>query len=170
MPNFKTTLRMIATLVIIGAAMLLFYSSQFDTLPKGAKPQFPAKMQLLNGQVLEATALPRKPLVVNFWATWCPPCRQELPQFAQVSRRYADTVLFLGIAVDSPISELNRFQSDFQISYPIVLGTNEMLRAWKAETLPTTYFLNTAGEVVRAHRGALSEQELIDTLESILHP
>ena len=167
MAKFRLTLRMLGTLAFLGALLLMFYGSQHDSLEKGEQPQFPKAMRLLDGQSLLASSLANKPMVVNFWATWCPPCRQELPSFSKVSKLYESSVVFLGVAVDSPLNELVRFQRDFQLTYPIVIGSSDFIRAWKADTLPTTYFLNAKGQVVSAYTGALDEADLIRAIEAI---
>ena len=162
------TMRLVGTFVVLGALLLFFFSTRFEPLPTGTKPPMPQQLPLLSGNYLDTASLNSKPLVINFWATWCPPCRSELPAFVKVAARFKDRVNFLGIAADSPISELHRFQTSYAIPYPIVLGTANLLKAWRVEQFPTTYFLNGAGEVVTAHLGALDEAELTEIVESML--
>lgn len=159
---------MAGTLALIGAILLLFFSRHFETLERGAKPGLPAAMLAPNGQRVDITAFPNKPMVVNFWATWCPPCRSEMPGLVNIANRFAGRVQFLGIAAQSPISDLQRFQELYKIPYPIVLGDDHLMSAWKAETLPLTYFLSASGEVVGSHAGAISEDELESTIQRLL--
>lgn len=159
---------MAATLALVGAILLLFFSHHFETLEKGAKPGLPATMLSPSGQQIDITALPNKPMVVNFWATWCPPCRSEMPGLVNIANRFAGRVQFLGIAAQSPISDLRRFQELYKIPYPIVLGDDHLLSAWKAESLPVTYFLNSLGEVVGSHAGAISESQLESAIQKLL--
>jgi len=164
----KQFLRMAGTLALIGAIILLFFSRHFETLEKGAKPVLPATMRAPSGQQVDIAALQNKPMVVNFWATWCPPCRQEMPELVKVANRFASSVQFLGIAAQSPVSDLRKFQEAYKIPYPIVLGDDHLMNAWKAESLPLTYFLNASGEVVGSHVGAITESELESVIQRLL--
>lgn len=161
-------MRLVGTFVVLAALLLFFFSTRFEPLPKGSKPPLPERLLLLSGNFLDTATLKEKPLVVNFWATWCPPCRSELPAFVKVAAKFKDRVNFIGIAADSPISELQQFQTTYAIPYPIVLGAANLLKAWRVEQFPTTYFLNGAGEVVSAHLGALDEAGLTEFVESML--
>ena len=106
-----------------------------------------------------------KILVLNFWASWCPPCVEEMPTLAKTYSLYKDkNVLFVGIGVDSP-SNIRQFIETTIISYPIVLGglggndINKMLGN-PSGALPFTVVINAKGNIAGTKLGKISEDEL----------
>lgn len=106
-----------------------------------------------------------KVLVVNFWATWCPPCRKEIPAFSALSRKYADKgVQFVGISIDTPKNVID-FQAAQKVAYPLVIAspsvvglTEELGNA--SQGLPFTLILDRKGNISLVKLGMLSEEEL----------
>lgn len=99
-----------------------------------------------------------KPLIVNFWATWCAPCIKELPHFEKIKRKYGDDVVFLLISEEDPAKILpykNSFDFDFVLSA-------KSFEDYGINTWPTTYFYDHKGILVDKHNGSL-------TLESLEH-
>ncbi len=112
----------------------------------------------------------QKVVVVNFWATWCGPCRHEIPDFNDVYSRYRDRgVEFLGIAVDeSPETVLPEFLQDHPISYPILLGSPDLTFRYGVRGLPTTFIIDRAGKITKRTIGAMSTQSLETELDKLL--
>jgi thiol-disulfide isomerase/thioredoxin len=112
-----------------------------------------------------------KVLVVNFWATWCVPCRKEIPEFVRVQQRHGGRGLqFVGIAFDQP-QPVSEFAREYAINYPVLMGgldTMALMRESgnKAGVLPFTLVLDREGRVARTHRGALDEV----AIEAIVRP
>ena len=110
-------------------------------------------------------------LVVNYWATWCAPCREEIPGFVRLQERYGSRGLqFVGIAIDQP-DKVAEFASEFRINYPLLLGgleTIELLRQAgnRAGVLPYTLVIDRKGNLVSREPGGLKEARL----ESIIQP
>ena len=104
-------------------------------------------------------------LVVNFWATWCVPCREEVPMLLRVHAKHAsDRVQFVGISVDS-VDKVRQFAIDYRISYPLVIGGTEVIDLTRrlgntVAGLPFTVVLGRSGRLVKAHLGGISEGEL----------
>ena len=110
-------------------------------------------------------------LVVNFWATWCAPCREEIPVFVRMQERYGSRGLqFIGIAIDQP-DKVASFAREFGINYPLLLGSLETMQLVRmagnrAGVLPYTLVLDRAGNLVSRELGGLKEARL----DSLIRP
>ena len=111
-------------------------------------------------------------LVVNFWATWCAPCREEIPLFVRMQQRLGDRGLqFIGIAIDRPVP-VAAFQREYAMNYPILIGgleTMELLRATgnRAGVLPFTLIVDRKGRLVGRKLGILKEGQLEAMIEPL---
>lgn len=174
-------------LLFVGAAALALLAGvlvgQRQASPEAA-PNIPAAAaaQLwattLNDPAGRPQALARwrgKVLVLNFWATWCPPCREEMPAFSRLQTRFgADRVQFVGIALDSAQSVAD-FQQQTPVVYPLLIAspaTTELARRLgnASLALPYTLVLDAAGAVRHRRLGALSEAELAALIEPLISP
>ena len=111
-----------------------------------------------------------KIVVINFWGTWCPPCRAELPDFIEVYNEYKDRgVQFLGIGLDE-VENLKAFAEEYNISYPILIdGSIDVISdKWRINSVPTTYIVDENGEVVFFNIGMMTKKQLIDAVEEWL--
>ena len=98
-----------------------------------------------------------KVVLVNFWATWCPPCRAEIPDLVALQEKYRGRLQIIGVSEDegSP-EEVRRFAADFKINYPIVMSTPELGQYFpNVYALPTTFVIDREMRVVQKHVGIL---------------
>lgn len=127
-----------------------------------------------NGVSHPRAALAGKVVVVNFWATWCHPCEQELPDLARIAIRYGDRVAVLGVLMDSPPPDpgaLLNFLSDHEVSFPVIPATPELLRAFhEPANYPTTFVFDRDG-VQRVWKiRPVTEAELARAIDALLEP
>jgi len=114
-----------------------------------------------------------KVLVVNFWATWCAPCQEEIPALMKVYHKYGSNgVQFVGIALDN-VSKVRDYVDEIGIDYVILIGGMETLDVTKdlgnhAQVLPFTVVLDRAGKAAYAHAGAMTEASLGAILTPLL--
>jgi len=114
-----------------------------------------------------------KVMVVNFWATWCPPCREEIPGLIQIDRKFASNgVQVVGIAVDQP-EKANKYATEIGIRYPVLVAGIEVMDIARqlgnrSGALPFTVVLDRSGNVVKTHLGILSEADLATLLRPLL--
>jgi thiol-disulfide isomerase/thioredoxin len=96
-----------------------------------------------------------KVVLVNFWATWCPPCRVEIPELLQLKREFKDRLEIVGISEDDdPPVEVLKFARQQGMTYPIVMATGELIGAYGGvPALPTSFLIDTQGRVVQKHSG-----------------
>jgi thiol-disulfide isomerase/thioredoxin len=96
-----------------------------------------------------------KVVLVNFWATWCPPCRVEIPELLELKKEYKDRLEIVGISEDDdPPVEVLKFARQKGMTYPIVMATSELIDAYGGvPALPTSFLIDTQGRVVQKHSG-----------------
>jgi peroxiredoxin len=91
-----------------------------------------------------------KPIIVNFWATWCPPCRKEMPSMQrawEVLKKEDIAMLAVNVGEDSDL--IFAFTAEYPVEFPLLMDkTSEVVSAWKVRGLPTTYVVNPAGQIV----------------------
>jgi thiol-disulfide isomerase/thioredoxin len=109
----------------------------------------------LDGNVVSTAALRGKVVLINFWATWCPPCREEIPELIDLANRYKDGLQVVGISMDdADASQVKDFATRMGMNYPIVMGGREIITPYGGVPgLPTTYVINRDGRIVQKHVG-----------------
>ena len=111
--------------------------------------------------------------MVNFWATWCAPCREEIPGFVSLQERYGSRGLrFVGIAIDQP-DKVAEFAREFHINYPLLMGgleTMDLLRQSgnRAGVLPYTLVIDRLGNLISREPGGLKEARLEGIIQPLL--
>ena len=115
----------------------------------------------LDGRTLTSADWRGKVVVLNFWATWCGPCRAEIPDLVALQDKYRDQVLVIGISEDEgPVDIVRQFATQYHVNYPIVMKTPELDTLFPGiSALPTTFVLDTEGAVVQKHVGLLRARE-----------
>jgi thiol-disulfide isomerase/thioredoxin len=117
----------------------------------------------MTGKALRLADFKGKWVLINYWATWCPPCLEEIPDLVNLHDQYKESrLVVIGIAFDykSP-QEVTRFVDDMLISYPIVLGTPEIAAQFGSSSiLPTSFVFNPEGHLVKTRHGIISRQEI----------
>jgi len=113
-----------------------------------------------------------KIVILNFWATWCPPCRKEIPDLISIQNEYKDDLVVIGISLDQPSTQndLQPFIDYFGINYPVVLGTLEVVIAYgNIQAIPTSFIIDREGNIINKHIGLVPKSILIEEIISILN-
>jgi cytochrome c biogenesis protein CcmG/thiol:disulfide interchange protein DsbE len=122
----------------------------------------------LAGRTVDLGALRGKVVAVNFWASWCAPCREEIPELARVWSEHGGTCFeLLGVAAESAPEDVARLAP--AIPYPILLDARaEALSAWRVPGYPRTYLVDAEGRIRRVFEGALRKRQLEDAIRPLL--
>lgn len=153
---------------IVLAALIAF--SPAGVLSQEVKaPQF--ELKDLNGRTVRLSDYRGKVVLVNFWATWCPPCRAEMPDLVRLQRKHAKEGLQI-IGITYPPEKKTRvreFARKLKVNYPIILGTRETKARFSSEeTLPLTVVINRDGKVSDIISGILLREEFDEKIKPLL--
>jgi cytochrome c biogenesis protein CcmG, thiol:disulfide interchange protein DsbE len=121
-----------------------------------AGPLPPFLVNDLDGRVISTASLRGKVVIVSFWATWCPPCREEIPEMIDLASRFGDKLQIIGVSEDDDASpeEVREFAANEKINYPIVMGRYGISREFgEVPALPTSFVVDLNGNVVQKHVG-----------------
>lgn len=174
----KRSTRILLFALVAGAAALTGYLTQKGMQPAAAKADasetlMAVRLPDLQG-VEQALAQWRgKVMIVNYWATWCPPCIKEIPEFSAVSRRYADQpVQFVGISIDDA-DKVRAFRDQYDVPYPLLVASHGALKLTaelgnEPQALPFTLIVDPSGAIRHAKLGTLSESELVGKIDALL--
>lgn len=177
LPRFTTRrLIVVATVIVIGAWV------GWTALSEPALPNFVATgdpVELPVQGALPAASLDEfkgilvgqrgRPVVVNIWASWCAPCRTEMPLLQGAADAFGDRAVILGVATNDDPDEARRFLDDLGLDYPNVFDTTGEIRvALGLTAYPTTYIFGADGNIRARVNGGISEQRLAGLIEDAL--
>lgn len=130
---------------------------------KDPEPAPPFLLRDLNGKIVSIADGKGKVMILNFWATWCPPCREEIPEFVKLQAAYKDKLLIVGASEDDDgPQKVQQFVQRFGMNYPIVMATKELIDNYGGvPALPTSFLIDPQGRVVQKHTG-LYEYEVYE--------
>jgi thiol-disulfide isomerase/thioredoxin len=154
---------------LIVFATLLTFSPASVLQEETSAPQL--KLKDLNGRIVRLSDYRGKVVLINFWATWCPPCRAEMPDLVKLQREHGkDGLQIIGITYPpEQKARVRRFASGLKVNYPIVLGTRELKARFSSEdTLPLTVVINREGKVSEIISGILLRQEFDEKIKPLL--
>src|SRR5205085_3951278 len=137
-------------------------------------------LKTIDGRTLNSRDWKGKVTLVNFWATWCPPCREEIPDLIKLQKRYKDQLVSIGVSADEgPAADVAKFAAEHGMNYAIVMETPELTKAFPGIfALPTTFVIDQNVKMVQKHVGLLNpaviEQETrvlakLDTTTEVEH-
>jgi thiol-disulfide isomerase/thioredoxin len=138
------------------------------------KPAPALKLKDLDGQPYDLAQLKGKVVLINFWATWCPPCRREMPSMERLSQTLkgeAFSVLAVDVGEDADTIETFTGQLDTTLTFPILLDTrSRTMQAWKVAGLPTTFLVDKQGRIVASAIGGreFDHPEIIRAIRELL--
>lgn len=159
------------SLILLAAAALIATTRVSTRHPTHEYPAPDFTLHDMNGASVRLSDFRGKAVVLNFWATWCPPCRREIPWFIEMQKKYGPQGLqVVGVSMDDGGRDaIEAFVKKMGINYPILQGDDHAAGLYGgAEVLPTTYYISRDGLVVSSVNGLISEGEVESNIQEAL--
>lgn len=157
-------------LMVLGFIGLFLFSSCGVSQTAKSAPDF--SLMDLQGNKISISSLKGKVIVLNFWASWCPPCKAEIPDFVKIYQTYKDKgLVIIGVAVNSKTDDVKEIVKKYSISYPVAMDDGSAEKAYGPVTaVPTTFIIDKQGNLVPGGKkvGRLSEEALLKIIEPLL--
>lgn len=156
----------------LAGALLAFFS--LFARAQDSAPLFAATLTGLDDQPVALAQWQGKPLIVNFWARWCGPCRTEIPELAKLRQQYQPKGLeVLGIGIEDKTEPVRDFAKAYEMDYPVLIGKDKGLELMRAlgnakMGLPFTVAIDRRGKVVVVKLGGIKGEELVAAAEAAL--
>lgn len=131
-----------------------------------AAPEF--TLEQLGGGELSLAKLRGKPVLVDFWATWCAPCEKSIPVLVAFQKKYADRVQVLGVSVDWEREAVAPFVAEHAMNYPVLFGDESLAMDYGAPGFPALFVVDAEGRIAAAHVGVATLPELEASVAPLL--
>lgn len=158
MKSIKSVMR-VALLCMAFAVVLGVQSAVAESLKVVDTPEV---IKLINSGKGKVT-------VVNFWASWCPPCREEMPDLKKTRAAYSDDeLLLLGVSVDENAAAADKAVKEFELNYPVVRAERDVYETFAIQSIPRLLVYNTKGELIVDHVGPVTFEDLKKLIDEVL--
>src|ERR1041385_5262901 len=164
----------IAATLAVAAAEILSLQSSTSSKPSAAMVGKPAPVweaKDVHGTTFRSSDVKGKVALVNFWATWCPPCRAEIPSLIELQKQYGpEGLAIVGISLDEEgAAVVEPFMKKVGINYPVVIGTPALDQAFGGvEGIPTVFLIGRDGKIAYHHEGLAEKSALEQEIKSLL--
>jgi thiol-disulfide isomerase/thioredoxin len=145
----------------------LIRSSAPDPLSSSKSPVWELKDP--DGKLVKSSDFDGKVVILDFWATWCPPCKAEIPGFIELQKKYGEKgLVVVGVSLDEQgPSVVKQFMNQFGMNYPVVMGNIKTMEDFGGKAIPTTFVIDRSGKVVAKHVGFASKQTFEKEIEPL---
>lgn len=157
--------------VLIGLIIILSDRISLNFLQQNIPPKvgdqiFNVEIQNLSGETTEIVNYLGKPLVINFWATWCKPCENEMPLLSRISAEYSGLIDVIGINVEEEKPIVQQYIQDHKVTFQVFIDpTGKIADKFFINGYPTTFFIDANGHIQAIRIGELDEKMLINYLD-----
>jgi len=155
--------------VVVFALLIASCGQAGNPQELGPAPDF--KIQDLQGNILSLADYRGKVLILNFWATWCPPCREEIPDFIEAFNLYKNKGLaIIGLSVDQMSPEdLTSFTVQYKITYPVAFAGSKIIQDYQpGQFIPTTFVIDKQGHIRHKQVGSIAKAQLVSIFEKLV--
>ncbi len=142
-----------------------------DALAKGKPAPLQFTMKDMNGIDVKLASFKGKVILLNFWATWCGPCRAEIPSLVQLQKQYGDDLVVLGVSIDDPLNKLKPYATEMHMNYPVLVGKDrdDVQDAFgPLFGIPVSVFVDRDGKIWKRHSGIASKEQFEREIKALL--
>ena len=132
-------------------------------------PDFALKS--VDGKIVKLSDYKGKIIIIDFWATWCPPCRRGIPDLVEIQKEYKKDLVVIGISLDAAktIKDVPGFIKEYGINYPIVYGDQQVTIDYGGiRSIPTSFVIDQKGNVVDSNVGLVSKETFVNKIKELL--
>jgi thiol-disulfide isomerase/thioredoxin len=148
------------TLLLLAAGAVWIWYTQ---------PPLDFTLPTLQGEEFTLSAMRGKPVVLNFWATWCEPCKRELPSLQRAAEHYGDQVIIVGVDQGESVAQVTGFVEQFGLTYTIPLDSEFAASGrYNIRGMPTTFFIDAGGTIRSVYVGEMTSMTLAENIAGLL--
>ena len=125
----------------------------------------------VNNVDVKLSSFKGKVILLNFWATWCGPCKAEIPGFVELQKQYADDLVVLGISVDDPVDQIKPYAAKYKINYPLLvgLGRDDVQDAFgPLYGIPVSFLIGKDGRICKKHMGIAPKAQFEREIKALI--
>lgn len=170
---------LIVTLIIVFSTMILpetLFENKSESsslksvfIKSDKAPDFSLKS--VDGKIVKLSDYKGKVIILDFWATWCPPCRKGIPDLISIQKEFKNDVVIIGISLDSDktIKDVPGFIKQYGINYPIVYGDEKVVTSYGGiQAIPTAFVIDKKGYIADQHIGLVDKSAYINKIKELL--
>ena len=152
------TLKVTLLITLISGLLITGCAPSQGTEVGNLAPDF--QLDSLDGQTVSLSNLRQKPVLINFWATWCSPCRSEMPYIQEIYEEWSDKgLVVLGINMGESSSKIDEFMQSYNLSFTVLLDTKQdVAQKYNIQYIPTTFFIDKDGIIQDKMIGAFQNE------------
>ncbi len=128
-------------------------------------------LKTLEGKTVKLSDYKGKIIIIDFWATWCPPCRKGIPDLIELQKAYSKDLVVVGISLDQErtLKDLKPFIENYGINYPVVLGNEKVVKDYGGiNAIPTSFIVDQKGFIIDSHVGLVPKTVYEDKIKMLL--
>ncbi|GAB1348010.1 hypothetical protein MASR1M107_02210 [Ignavibacteriales bacterium] len=155
-----------------GSLFLVFIVAAFFSLGFGGYDKAPDfELKSTDGKMVKLSDYKGKIVIIDFWATWCGPCRKGIPDLVELQEKYGKDLVIIGISLDDKrtMKDVEPFVAKYKINYPVVFGDEKVVAAFgNIEAIPTSFVIDKEGNIVDKHVGLIAKAKYEEEIENLL--
>jgi thiol-disulfide isomerase/thioredoxin len=142
-----------------------------DAAAAGKPARLDFKLKDMNGVDVKLDSFKGKVILINFWATWCGPCKAEIPSLVELQEEYADDLVVLGFSVDDPAEKIKPYAEEYKVNYPLLVGNGreDVQNAFGPLLgIPVTVIIGRDGIIAKKHTGIATKEQFEREIKALL--
>jgi thiol-disulfide isomerase/thioredoxin len=142
-----------------------------DVAAVGKPARLDFKLKDMNGVDVRLDSFKGKVILINFWATWCGPCKAEIPSLVELQEKYADDLVVLGFSVDDPAEKMKPYAEEYKVNYPLLVGNGreDVQNAFGPLLgIPVSVIIDREGIIAKKHTGIATKEQFEREIQALL--